>query len=624
MVAADKRVGETIRGKYRVDAFLATGTMANVYAATHRNGSRVALKILHKELAGDKARNERFKREGYFANAINHAGVAKAIDDDVTEDGCAYLVMELLEGETLEQRRKAMGGRISVAELLPIADTVLDILASAHEKDVVHRDLKPDNVFITKTGEVKVLDFGVARWNDGLESSDMTGVGMVLGTPAFMPPEQALGRRAEVDAKSDLWALGATLFVCLSGESVHEGGDAKAKLIATARTPARPLLDAAPDLPRVVASVIDRALMFDRNARWPDAKSMREALRWVRRSEASLTGERSMTATIPDPPGHERGHERGHEPPPVPTRRQPQDDEPTIARAAPEDAMMSSLRNDPVFSLRREKPDLDDGPETLRKHPEADAPRSIEVSLSFTRPMPAMIMPPELGGPADPGHVDPHKNGTLPGGFSAPFGEDEPPPSPPPPAPAFPASGPSTSPMYPSYQQSSSLAPAYRQEVPSAPPAERPGAAMQEIMVARKSGQGMRIALIAFAAIAVLAAVSFIVVKKPFKRGEVVAQPSATVPLEPPATLATPTPPSPSVPSAAVSTTSAAPELVASAAPKKPKRPKRPKNPTTAASAATAEPTGDEPPKDPPEPEKAPEMPEKAPDPPPERNPDTL
>ena len=100
----------------------------------------------------------------------------------------------------------------------------------------MHRDLKPDNVFVTKTGEVKVLDFGVARWNDGKSSSDMTGVGMVLGTPAYMPPEQALGRREDVDAQSDLWAVGATLFVVLSGESVHAGGDAKAKLIATART----------------------------------------------------------------------------------------------------------------------------------------------------------------------------------------------------------------------------------------------------------------------------------------------------------------------------------------------------------------------------------------------------
>src|SRR5205814_6418841 len=119
----------------------------------------------------------------------------------------------------------------------------LDVIAAAHAKDVLHRDMKPENVFLTKSGEVKVLDFGVARWNDGKSSSEMTGVGMVLGTPAFMPPEQALGRREEVDARSDLWALGATVFVALTGEAVHAGGDAKTKLIAAARTPARPIQD---------------------------------------------------------------------------------------------------------------------------------------------------------------------------------------------------------------------------------------------------------------------------------------------------------------------------------------------------------------------------------------------
>ena len=112
----------------------------------------------------------------------------------------------------------------------------------------------------------------------------MTAVGMVLGTPAYMPPEQALGRREDVDAQSDLWAVGATLFVVLSGESVHAGGDAKAKLIATARTAARPLREAAPDVPRAVAAVIDRALAFHKQERWPDAEAMREALRWARMS----------------------------------------------------------------------------------------------------------------------------------------------------------------------------------------------------------------------------------------------------------------------------------------------------------------------------------------------------
>src|SRR4051812_20972286 len=270
--------------------------MANVYSATHRNGSRVALKILHKDLSNDPSIAERFKREGYFANAIGHPGIVRAIDDDVTEDGCAFLVMELLEGETLEERRNRKGGKLTLAEVLGIADAVLDVLGAAHARDVLHRDMKPGNVFITSAGDVKLLDFGVARWNDGKSSSDMTGLGMVLGTPAYMPPEQALGRREDVDVKSDLWAVGATLFVVLSGETVHPGGDAKAKLIATARTAARPLRDAAPNVPRAIAAVIDQALAFDKKDRWADAEAMREALRWARM--ASNAGASALVDTL--------------------------------------------------------------------------------------------------------------------------------------------------------------------------------------------------------------------------------------------------------------------------------------------------------------------------------------
>ncbi|MBX3189055.1 MAG: protein kinase [Labilithrix sp.] len=449
-----KRVGSVVRGKYRVDGFLATGTMANVYAATHRNGSRVALKIMHAQLAEDPALCERFKREGYFANSIGHPGVVRAIDDDVTEDGCAFLVMELLEGETLDERRRRKGGKLPLGWVLGVADSLLDILAAAHEREVVHRDLKPDNVFVTKDGDVKILDFGVARWNDGKSSSDMTGVGMVLGTPAYMPPEQALGRREDVDVQSDIWAVGATLFVVLSGEPVHAGGDAKSKLIATARTQARALRDVAPEVPRSVAQVIDRALMFHKVDRWPDAHAMREALRWARRA---LDDEQLMAGGSTEAPAIAA---------PVPTRRTfdeettragaRSDEETAVARVATDDDILTSappitlrdapkgmgaepasvgpvfsLEKEPVFSLRREKDEDEDDATLARKLPEADAkppsterlpkadaaavvvsekvrvddevlskssveslpPSSMEVSFSVTRPLVPLVFP---------------------------------------------------------------------------------------------------------------------------------------------------------------------------------------------------------------------------------------
>lgn len=292
-----------VRGKYRIDSFIASGSMSNVYAATHRNGSRVALKIMHKDLARDTSVAERFRREGYFGNSVVHEGIVRAIDDDMTDDGCPFLVFDLLEGETLEQKRSRAGGRLPLRDVLDVGDAVLDILQAAHDHQILHRDLKPDNVYLTRKGEVKLFDFGAARFNDGKSTSEMTGVGVVIGTVAFMAPEQAAGKRNEVDARSDLWGLGAMLFVCLTGQGVHLGGDLKTKAIAVARTKARSLRDVAPEIPRVVAAVIDRALAFDRAERYSDAKSMREALGWARRS---LTGEDMEAPALSEDPATKR------------------------------------------------------------------------------------------------------------------------------------------------------------------------------------------------------------------------------------------------------------------------------------------------------------------------------
>lgn len=292
-----------VRGKYRIDAFIASGSVSNVYAATHRNGSRVALKILHRDLARDTSFAERFRREGYLGNAVVHPGIVRAIDDDMTDDGCSFLVFDLLEGETLEQKRTRLGGKLGLTEVLNVGDAVLDVLQAAHDHQVLHRDLKPDNVYLTRKGEVKLFDFGSARFNDGKSTSETTSAGVVIGTPAFMPPEQAHGKREDVDARSDVWGVGAMLFVCLTGQAVHLGGDLKTRAIAVARTKARSLRDVAPEIPRVVAAVVDRALSYDKAERYADAKSMREALGWARRS---LTGEEVESPALSEDPATKR------------------------------------------------------------------------------------------------------------------------------------------------------------------------------------------------------------------------------------------------------------------------------------------------------------------------------
>jgi serine/threonine-protein kinase len=231
VMRAQTRVGQVLKEKWRLDVLLGVGGMAAVYAATHRNGSRVAIKLLHPELSTHHQVRTRFLREGYVANAVSHEGAVRVSDDDVAEDGAAFLVMELLEGETLEDRRVRSGGRLDEDEVLSVTDQLLDVLIAAHAKGVIHRDIKPDNVFVTRTGQVKVLDFGIARLREVTSKSTATVSGATMGTPAFMPPEQARGLWDEVDGRSDLWAVGATMFNLLAGQVVHEGRTANESLV---------------------------------------------------------------------------------------------------------------------------------------------------------------------------------------------------------------------------------------------------------------------------------------------------------------------------------------------------------------------------------------------------------
>ena len=278
-VVARSRVGSVLRNKLRLDTLLGVGGMAAVYAATHRNGSRFAVKMLHPEMANNLDVLRRFVREGHVANAVGHEGAVKVIDDDVTEDGSPFLVTESLDGETLEERRIRFGGKLTEDEVLSAADQLLDVLVAAHAKGVVLRDLKPENVFLTRAGQVKVLDFGIARLREVSRSSTATRTGTAMGTPAFMPPEQARGLWDDVDARSDLWAVGATMFNLLTGQLVHDGRTPNEQLLSAMTKPGPPLASVLPGTGRNVAHVVDRGLAFEKENRWPDAKRMQEAVR---------------------------------------------------------------------------------------------------------------------------------------------------------------------------------------------------------------------------------------------------------------------------------------------------------------------------------------------------------
>jgi serine/threonine-protein kinase len=277
---ARERVGSVLRGKYQLDSLLGVGGMGAVYAATHKNNrSRVAVKVLHAEQSINAHIRQRFLREGYVANTVDHVGAVRVIDDDTAEDGAVFLVMELLEGETLEARLRRAGGKLPEAEVAEIAVHLLDVLAAAHAKKIVHRDMKPENVFITKANVVKVLDFGIARLREeGAMTSTQTG--QTVGTPAFMAPEQALGDPDAVGPETDVWAIGATMFTALSGELVHEDATTPIQMVLKAATKkARSVTTVAPEISRVLATIVDRALAFDRKDRYADAGAMRDALR---------------------------------------------------------------------------------------------------------------------------------------------------------------------------------------------------------------------------------------------------------------------------------------------------------------------------------------------------------
>jgi serine/threonine-protein kinase len=316
---ATERVGSVLNEKWKLERLLGTGGMGAVYAGLHRNGARAAIKVLHRDLARHKEVRERFQREGYAANQVDHPGVVKVLDDDVVsggpDAGTVYLVMELLEGESLQDRLER-GRAIGEREFLEIADSVLDVLLAAHEAGVVHRDLKPENLFFAQleggATRIKVLDFGLARL---LQWQTITSYGLALGTPSFMSPEQAAGKTDEIDGRTDLFALAATGFRLRAGRRIHEADDPVELVKKMAQLPAPGIRTIAPDVSEIYARIIDRALAFKREDRYETAAAMQAD---VRRALAELGPSRAAgdPPAIPPEPSIELS-ERDFERPPA-------------------------------------------------------------------------------------------------------------------------------------------------------------------------------------------------------------------------------------------------------------------------------------------------------------------
>lgn len=276
---ATRRVGSILDGKWTLEALLGVGGMAAVYAATHRNGARAAIKLFPFSVTTSAEFAERILREGYLANKIGHPSVVRVLDDHLDrEREYAYLVMELLEGETARERVERLGP-MTPLEAVNYVIELCECLNAAHERGVVHRDIKPENLFLTTENRLKVLDFGVARALDG---SSSTRTGSMLGTPAYMSPEQARGRPSEISPRSDIYSAGATLLFLLSGDFMHEGESAQEIMVRAAWTPARRVSERGLGIPDVVADIIDKACEFEPKDRYETANKMKAALEAAR------------------------------------------------------------------------------------------------------------------------------------------------------------------------------------------------------------------------------------------------------------------------------------------------------------------------------------------------------
>ena len=269
-------------GSYEVVAPIGAGGMGEVYQAHDTKlGRDVAIKVLPEAFAHDPERLSRFQREAKMLAALNHPTIA-TIHGLEQSGGTSYLVMELVSGVTLQERVKREGA-VPIEEALTIAKQIAEALEAAHEKSIIHRDLKPANVKVTPEGKVKVLDFGLAKAFEGdAMNEDMgnsptlsraaTMQGLILGTAAYMSPEQAKGKA--VDKRTDIWAFGAVLYELLTGKQAFHGEDITDILAAVVR--AEPDWTALPTkIPPTIRTLLSRCLRKDRRQRISDATDVR-------------------------------------------------------------------------------------------------------------------------------------------------------------------------------------------------------------------------------------------------------------------------------------------------------------------------------------------------------------
>jgi eukaryotic-like serine/threonine-protein kinase len=279
--------GDLIAGKYRVERVLASGGMGMVLTAYHESlDQRVAIKLMQPALAANPNAIERFKREARAAARIKTEHAIRVFDVDRLPDGAPYIVMEFLEGQSLDQILAAHG-RLPIHDAADFAIQALAAIAEAHSVGIVHRDLKPPNLFLNDLPDgrriIKVLDFGISKLTEttslgglGVEH-DITSSQAMLGTPAYMAPEQVVSAR-DVDGRSDLWSIGVILYEMLAGRALFASDTAGRTFANVINMPIPDLREHRPEVPDALAAIVLRCLERDSSERFASANELMDAL----------------------------------------------------------------------------------------------------------------------------------------------------------------------------------------------------------------------------------------------------------------------------------------------------------------------------------------------------------
>jgi serine/threonine-protein kinase len=292
--------GELIQSRYRLQRLLGSGASGSVWAARNELIDRdVALKVMRPEVAEDAVALQRFFNEAKASGRVRSPSIVEILDLGQAEDGSPFLVFELLEGEGIDERLRREG-TVPPETLLELLSGVARALELAHAQGIIHRDLKPANIYLTRgvNGQpiAKILDFGISKIFDTGHNFTLTRTGTVVGSPAYMSPEQAAGRE-DIDGRADIWSLGVVMYEALTGTLPHQAANYNQLMVRILTQDCDPVQTRKPDLPPSVCAIVDACLKRERDERTSNAgvlaNQMEAALREMRAVRFRALGRRA-------------------------------------------------------------------------------------------------------------------------------------------------------------------------------------------------------------------------------------------------------------------------------------------------------------------------------------------